>query len=219
MKINELKLFTSNLKDMKYFYEDILELPVIKEGNNSFTVGVGTTKLTFKGAVSGTNPYYHFAINIPKNLFKEAKSWLKIKVDLNTEEGDDEVYLSGTWNANAIYFEDPSGNIIEFIARNNLDNQVNHEFSSKDLLNVSEIGLVVDDVIPAVRKLNELGIPNWRDDSEGFTPVGDEMGLIIVVKNERRWFFSNTNAKFYPFEMDIEDLGSFSFTGTGQKVL
>ncbi|WP_017186191.1 hypothetical protein [Alkalibacillus haloalkaliphilus] len=61
-----------------------------------------------------------------------------------------------------------------------------HDFSSRDLINISEIGIVVDEVIPFVRKLNELGIPNWRDDREGLTPVGDENGLSITVKEGRR---------------------------------
>jgi catechol 2,3-dioxygenase-like lactoylglutathione lyase family enzyme len=213
LEFKEITLLTSKLYEMRNFYCDILELRIIKENSNEFTVQIGSTDVTFKETELDIEPFYHFAINIPENKMEEAKSWTKSKVALNTEEDEDEVYFK-SWNAHAIYFEDPSGNILEFIARHNLNNRSEHNFSSKDLLNIniSEIGVVTDEVIPFVRRLNDIGIPNWRDDSDGLTPVGDENGLFIIVKSDRRWFFSNQSAKFYPFEVSIDGIGEFSFT-------
>jgi catechol-2,3-dioxygenase len=210
MNLKEIALLTNKLSEMKEFYKDILDLQIIKENTSNFTVKVGLTNLTFKQSELKSDPFYHFAINIPENKMEEAKSWIKSKVALNIEEEDDEVFFK-SWNAHAIYFEDPSGNILELIARHNLKNGVEHNFSSKDLLNISEIGIAVEDVIPFVRKLNEIGIPNWRDDSEGLTPVGDENGLFITVKSGRRWFFSNKDAKFFPLQVFIDGIGAFSF--------
>jgi catechol 2,3-dioxygenase-like lactoylglutathione lyase family enzyme len=218
MNITEVSLWTSNLNKMRSFYEDVLELPMVKEDKEAFTVQVGATTLTFGQSNELEDPFYHFAINIPENKMDEAKAWIQSKVELNTENESDEVFFK-SWNARAIYFEDPAGNILEFIARHNLKNGIPHPFSSKDFLNISEVGVVVPDVIPFVRKLNQLGIPNWRDDSEGLTPVGDETGLFITVKKDRRWFFSNKDARFYPFEVSIQGMGKISFEEQGDDVV
>jgi hypothetical protein len=202
---------------MRSFYEDVMELPIVKEDKEAFTVQVGATTLTFWQSNELGDPFYHFAINLPENKMDEAKAWIQLKVELNTENDSDEVFFK-SWNARAIYFEDPAGNILEFIARHNLKNGIPHPFSSKDFLNISEVGVVVPDVIPFVRKLNQLGIPNWRDDSEGLTPVGDETGLFITVKKDRRWFFSNKDARFYPFGVSIEGIGKISFEEQGDEI-
>ncbi|WP_035185862.1 VOC family protein [Alteribacter aurantiacus] len=209
MKINQINLFTNQLNEMISFYRDVLELNVINESAQTFTVEVGTTSLVFE-QVEDSKPFYHFAMNIPENKFEEAKDWIQSKIQLNTENDSDEVFFE-TWNAHAIYFEDPSGNIVEFIARHNLNNAVNHRFSSDDLISISEIGVVVEKVIPFVRKLNERGIPNWKEDHEGLTPVGGEEGLFITVKEGRRFFFSQRKAVFFPLEVKVQGIGRFSF--------
>lgn len=211
MLLKKITLLTSKLDELSYFYRDLLELNIINEASDAFTVQIGSTELTFKETELSLKPFYHFAINIPENKMSEAKSWIKSKVTLNAEEGEEEEVYFESWNAHSMYFEDPSGNLLEFIARHNLPNASQNLFSAKDLLQISEIGIVVDAVIPFVRKLNERGVPNWRDDSESLTPVGDENGLFIVVKSGRRWFFSEQHAKIYPVEVTIDGIGEFSF--------
>lgn len=211
MKFKEISLLTNRINEMKNFYRDILGLRIITQSSDYFTVKVGFTSVTFKQSPVDSEPFYHFAINIPENKMAEAKFWIQTKVELTKEENLDEVFFK-SWNAHAIYFEDPSGNIIELIARHNLKNGVEHIFSSEDILNISEIGVVTDEVIPMVRKLNELGIPNWKEDSEGLTPVGDEMGLFIIVKSNRRWYFSEQAAKFHPFSIEIEGMDKLTFS-------
>jgi catechol 2,3-dioxygenase-like lactoylglutathione lyase family enzyme len=218
MKFTEVTLLTNKLDEMRDFYKNTLELQVVREAKKEFTVQAGLTAVTFQESVGESGPFYHFAINIPHNKIEEAKHWIQSKVPLNTEGESDEVFFK-SWNAHAVYFEDPSGNILEFIARHNLKNEVDHSFSSDDFLNVSEIGIVVDDVIPFARTLNQMGIPNWREDSEGLTPVGDENGLFIIVKRGRRWFFSNKDARFFPLEVSIEGMGEFSIKQEGGKVM
>ncbi|WP_181884363.1 ring-cleaving dioxygenase [Neobacillus piezotolerans] len=214
MEFTKLSLLASNLTEMKNFYKNVLELPISSKSVKEFTVHVGQTDLHFRESNDG-NPFYHFAINIPENKYNEAVAWAKSRVSLNSEDGRDEVHFA-SWNAHA-YFEDPSGNIVELIARHNLPNRTNNNFSSQDFLNVSEIGIAVDEVIPFVRKLNALGFPNWKNDSEGLTPVGDENGLFIVVKTERKWYFSDKNARFYPVEVFLNG-GKVAFKKMEDKV-
>lgn len=99
-----------------------------------------------------------------------------------------------------------------------MNNGVDYSFSSDDFLNISELGIVVDEVIPFVKTLNQMGIPNWREDSEGLTPVGDEHGLFKTVKRGRRWSFSNKDASFFPFEVSIEGMGKISLKKQDGKI-
>ncbi|MFF2015678.1 VOC family protein [Paenibacillus sp. NPDC058177] len=210
MIIKEVTLWTGNLEKTRSYYKDKLELEISEEAPGQFAVQIGTTKVTFHAVDMPEKPYYHLAFNIPAQQFAEAKAWAKSRLTLNEVKGEDEVFFE-SWNAHAFYFEDPSGNLLEFIARHNLEHPAEVPFSASALLGVSEVGIVTDEVLPLVRQLNDFGIPSWGEVSEGFTPVGDETGLGIVVKRGRQWFFSNLNAEFYPLEMLVEGIGRLSF--------
>ena len=56
------------------------------------------------------------------------------------------VFDSQNWNAHQVYFRAPQGNILELIARHELLNASQAEFSRRSFLNISEIGLTCDDV-------------------------------------------------------------------------
>lgn len=206
MKIKELTLWSGKLNETKSYFRDKLELPVIQESETEFTVQIGATAVTFKTAEGKEQPYYHLAFNIPENQFAEAKAWAKERLVLNQHEGKDETFFD-YWNAHAFYFEDPSGNLLECIARHDMSNASTEPFTSASLLEVSEIGMPTDQVLAVVQQLDDLGVPNYQEVKEAFTPVGDEHGLGIVVKQGRQWFFSEMEAKSYPFEMVVDGIG------------
>lgn len=211
MIIEKVILLTGNSNETKSFYRDVLELELVEDRDDSFTVQAGSTQVTFQSTTAYARPFYHFAMNIPENKFREAKSWIQARVTLIEEDGEDEVFFT-SWNAHSVYFEDPSGNIVELIARHNLANAISHPFASGDINGVSEVGVVANEVIPFVRALNEMGVPNWRADNEGLTPVGDEHGLFIVVKTDRIWYFSNEKqAQCYPVKVFVSGNGWITF--------
>ena len=107
-------LFTNQLNELKSFYQNILEMPLIKDGADSFTLRIGSSTLTFKA--SHLPAAYHFAFNIPGTHMAEAKKWLQERVELNREDGNDEIYYK-SFDADAVYFDDPAGNVVEFIGR------------------------------------------------------------------------------------------------------
>lgn len=76
MKIIELELKTHLLSKMKMFYVNQLHFPLLQETENAFTLLVGNTKLTFVRENGESQPFYHFAMNIPANQIHEAKDWL-----------------------------------------------------------------------------------------------------------------------------------------------
>ena len=99
-------------------------------------------------------------------------------------DGTDEVDWRG-WNAHAVYFQDAAGNIGELIARHNLPGR-DAPFGVQGWQRISEIGLAVDDVAQAAHSLD---MPVFEPgDGENFTALGDDLGLLIIVKQGRAWF-------------------------------
>ncbi|OCA91790.1 VOC family protein [Pseudobacillus wudalianchiensis] len=204
MKIRNLELRTSKLEEMKAFYTELLELPLAKETKEQFSVTAGETILTFTGDHHNNSHQYHYAFNIPNNKLEEAAEWLSSKVELITYKGHPIIHFE-SWNAHSLYFRDPSGNILEFIARHNLVNESQEKFSYKSIINISEIGLPVTDVLDTVDALqSSFGLSAWRPPHESFSTIGDEEGLIIAVSKGRTWFMSDIVADFHPIKIKIE---------------
>jgi catechol-2,3-dioxygenase len=181
MNIQELTLVTRDLSTQQGFYRNVLKLPVIKTDDDHLTVQAGQTKLTFvRGSIDGV---YHFAFNIPENQFAAALKWLPVPL-IKASDGKSEFFSEG-WNANMFYFYDPAGNILELIARHTLANASDQPFSEKSLLNISEIGVAVSNVNAFTES---SGLPYYLSHVDEFAPIGDENGLLIVVKIGREWF-------------------------------
>ena len=80
------------------------------------------------------------------------------KTTLLQGEGEDE-FESDRVRTHSYYFPDPTDNILELIARDDLPSKSGENFGPQDLLHISEIGLVVDDVPSAAQHLKTtLGI-------------------------------------------------------------
>jgi catechol-2,3-dioxygenase len=206
MKIVELQLETHCLEELKQFYTEILELPLLEERKRTFSFQAGATKIRFCQAEPPEKPFYHFAFNIPENQLKEAKKWLSGRTTLIEKDGRDEFRFEN-WNADAVYFYDPGGNIVEFIARHSLTNRSDEKFSAQSILCVSEIGYVVEDVrLFSEHIKEELNLELWDGDEQQFAAVGDEEGLLIVVPVNRGWFPVDKPAEIHPVTVDVGNI-------------
>src|SRR5262245_58107489 len=186
--ILRLRLQTAKLADLRRFYTQVLEFPIIDESKDLITFRAGATEITFTAADRG-DPFYHVAFNIPENKLAASKKWLAPRTEiLKRPDGTDEYHFT-SWNAHAIYFLDPAGNILEFIARHNLRNASDGDFSARDILHASEIALVVDDVNAAVKSAHDqLGLDVFAGSrSDQFAAVGDDHRLLIIAKRNRPW--------------------------------
>jgi catechol-2,3-dioxygenase len=154
------------------------------------TLHAGTSTITFTDAAPHEPASYHFAFNIPPHLFADAKAWLADKVPLLHDQTGADAFHSDNWNADSVYFYDPAGNIVELIAHHALAGSETASWTSTSIVNVSEIGVVVDDVPATVQMIQErTGSTVYRGVVERlFTPVGDKHGLLIVVQGGREWF-------------------------------
>ena len=187
MKINELIIFTNKLDQQIDFYSTILEFPIVNSTPESTSIKIGDSILTFKYKKDVVP--YHFAFNIPSNKEKEALYWLKERVDILSFD-EKEIIDFSNWNAKAIYFYDLDKNIVEFIARKNLQLNSSSKFSSKSIINISEMGLVTNEIQNTFHKLKKLkNIDVFSGDLERFCALGDDNGLFILVNNNlKKWF-------------------------------
>jgi hypothetical protein len=89
------------------------------------------------------------------------------------------------WNAPSIFFLDPAGNVVEYIARHDLKN-ADQRVQLDGHLYASEIGLIVDDVAATAEKLTgTAAVAQYRGGSDQFIAMGDEYGLLLVMKRGR----------------------------------
>jgi catechol-2,3-dioxygenase len=188
MKILELELLTGSLEVQHRFYADVLGLKVLELTEDVLMVQVGSSRLKFTWQ-TGFSGRYHFAFDVPENQLEPAKTWLESRAALIPDIDGRQVFASENWNANQIYFSDPHGNILELIARHDLENASQAEFLGSSLLNISEIGLACDNVPEVAKWLEQhLNLEVYKSSNDTFAPVGDAHGLLILVQNAREWF-------------------------------
>lgn len=207
-RFRSVTLLASDPPRLITFYRDTLELPCTLDGG-SLLVRAGESEVRFDPAPAKTEPVYHFAFNVCENLIEEALTWLRGR----TRVTQDKVFHFESWNAHSIYFFDPAGNILEFIARHSLTSRSAGPFSAKHILSVSEVGWVVKDVPAEVRSLQHyVDLEPYGTPSEDFAAVGDEEGLLIVVQEGREWFASEgVKASDFPVLVETAD-GRASFS-------
>lgn len=208
MKIAHLTLKTHTLDALREFYVDHLGLSLLEETDDSFTLDAGESRLTFEADDEEDAYRYHFAFNIPYNQMMDAELWLTPRVSLIVPEGAQDPWVEHTaWQAEALYFADPAGNVVEFIGRQRLSDDTAIPFSAQSIQSISEIGLAVADVereLAALRFVAELDLPDFGTGSSEFQSVGDDDGLLIVVQTGRIWFpTQDVPAEVYPVVMTV----------------
>jgi catechol-2,3-dioxygenase len=209
MKILELEISSVDLPAQRDFYADVLELPVRLDAA-TLEVKAGRTILRFTQAPSEFMGAYHFAFNIPANQYQAAKQWITSRISLLKDKSGIEDFESQSWNSTSLYFLDAAGNVLEFIARQNLQNATAGDFNSSQILNVSEIGLPSEDVRALADQLStQLSLPVFKQEpNETFTPVGDDNGLLILPIKDRIWMpDSGVPAKLLPVKVRGEANG------------
>jgi catechol-2,3-dioxygenase len=187
-------LSSAPLATMKEFYHRSLGLRLLGEAPDRLTIGAGETRITFlKAGPDDGEAFYHFAFNIPENKVVSARAWQKartpllpIPARLRDPAYPDDVVDYRHWNAHSLFFFDPAGNVVEYIARHDLENARAGPFDSGDILHASEIGLVVDDVPAVASELKQVaGVDQYKGGSAQFMALGDEHGLLLVMQRGR----------------------------------
>lgn len=209
MNIEHVTMYASNFEATKQFYENTLRFPFISITHDRFTFKAGQTTVTFVKAPLAVQPFYHFAFDMPANQFEEAKAWTKEKITLAREQGNDEVYFEGI-DAKSIYFEDPAGNIVEFICRFTDAKASEQPFTAASLQKMSEMSIVVPNKLDALHLLEGIAVFE-RDYQEVFADDLSFMGerkdatYLLFVNEGRTWFFSNKKSTTFPVDITLNN--------------
>jgi catechol 2,3-dioxygenase-like lactoylglutathione lyase family enzyme len=193
---------------MKRFYTEKLGLSVVEEDSTSFRINLSEDALVFQEAATNQKRQYHFAINIPANRLKEAKRWIKSRVSLLSEDGEDEIYFEGI-DASSLYFYDADENVVELIARHSINPESEaEEFTHHDFLGIGEMSLTAVDPLHVAQELANIEI-HRRDGNAiderhlNFLGAPNSDTYILLVPPGRVWLFSPKLSIPSPIQMTI----------------
>jgi hypothetical protein len=184
--------------ELAAFFGDDLGLPL--EGD---AVRIGETLLRFEPADG--EPFYHFALLVPGDRFDVALAWAQERVELLGE-----VFDFDNWNAHAVYFHDPAGNIVELIAHHGLEEEGGTgDFRAQELVGFSELG-IVGDPPELLRRLEPEGLELWDGSVDGLERlafVGEKGRTLILAPPGRGWLPTGRPAEPHPAELVLEPAG------------
>jgi len=208
MRISVLTMSAPDPAELKKFYADELgfeEIPAATD-SDGFSFKCGNTRVNF--VPGDRDAKYHFAINVHPDKLPEAITWLQsCGVELlHSQEHKGFLLDFPDWWAKSVYFFDPAGNIVEIIGRGALGAAGNTpKFSAQSLLGVSEIGIVTED-IPYFREWVNIthGIPPFarNKNTDEFSAMGDDHGLLLLVNPGHKWLMGNFEAKHFPLAIE-----------------
>ena len=181
--------------DLPAFYRDVLGLQL--DGD---AIVVGETRLSFEPDDGGA--FYHFALLVPGDRFDAALAWARERVELLGE-----IFEAEAWDARAVYFHDPAGNIVELIAHRGLEESGRTgPFGAEELVGFSELGLVGDQQ-RRLRWLESRGLPLWDgtiDVPDRLAFVGERGRTLILAPVGRGWMPTGRPAEAHPVEFQLD---------------
>jgi hypothetical protein len=195
MRILKLTLASADLRAQSAFWGGMLELPVRSDGHDALEVRLRSSVIRFERASPGTDPRYHFAINIPPCSIEQAAAWITERHSLLAFHGDaDEeegaTIVSTDRGASTLYFLDGVGNVAELISSPHIAGALEQPFGADSLFEVAEIGIATTDVHGTGLVLQETfgaGILWGGREGSRLTAIGDDHGVVIVAPIGRGW--------------------------------
>lgn len=192
MNIIKVTLETTCLEEMKFFYNEVMELPLLEDFEDYFTVGAGSTKLTFTH--SEQKPYYHAAFRTDLEHFHYMYRKLgNLGVLSANEQGETSMF----WKGKQLYFHDPDGNIMEILERPNPAKN-----PLKGFYDIGEIGLPAPDLSEMSEFLSSL--PNeFPSLDPTFRFFGGNDGVFVLAITGRPWYPTQKSAYISPVTVEV----------------
>ena len=208
MEIVKARLLTNFFNETLDFYQTKLGFTIKNQTATTFEVEIGKDLIEFTESHLEEAPFYHFAFDIPAGSFEEAKQWLQRKVNLSTEGGNDQITFD-ILDSSSVYFEDPSGNIVEFMERRKTNPKSDVEFSAKSIQGISEMSFIVDEKLEVANELLNYGIRgmfNSEVKADGLSFITDQENkvFILLVNPGRKWLFSEKKSKMFEQEIVLD---------------
>jgi catechol-2,3-dioxygenase len=207
-EIIELNLRARRLNQNRFFWETLMGFTVIDAPSVSqYTLQVGNTKLTFRQSTIQPEledtffPQYHFTISIPSNQIEACLEWVLSQKATNpatNEEvtipiwkdylNDAEIIRRNLYNSQSVFIQDPAGNIVELLARHDMNNTATGTFNNGMFIGISEVGIVTRDVRKTAALLKEtFGVEEVLGSSNSFKPMGGATGLLKLIVPGKPW--------------------------------
>jgi hypothetical protein len=184
--------------DLRDFYGGELGLPL--DGD---AILIGETRLHFD-VEDGSGAFYHFAFLVPGDRFDAAVAWARARVELLGDVFDFE-----NWDAEAVYFHDPAGSIVELIAHHGLEeNGRSGPLAVAELVGFSELGIVGDKPVE-LRKLESQGLSLWDGElaeAGRLAFVGEKGRTLILAPPGRGWLPTGRPAEPHPVQFVLGDV-------------
>jgi len=205
-----LAVAAGRLAELERFYRGELGISG-RPDSEELRLDIGPAHLTFVAA-SGGEPFYHFALLVPGNRFEAARDWLAAGTTLlaHAETGVT-TFDFDFWHASACYAHDPAGNILELIAHRGLEDSIEAgDFRAAELRGISEVGIVTDDLLTALARLQERGIELWYGEvgrHEGLGFVGRKAHTLILTPTGRPWLPTGRPAESHPVDVALSRPG------------
>ncbi|KGR77084.1 glyoxalase/bleomycin resistance/dioxygenase family protein [Ureibacillus sinduriensis] len=199
MKINKVTLYAHDLEGLEIFYCKKLGFQKLEMTSTGLEIKIGESILAFEMAVPNEQKQYHFAFNIPSNLFEKAKEWIQCHTLLLKDQGRNFAYFEN-FDAHSVYFYDPEGNVVELIARHSANPAAHTDrFTAREILSIGEINLTTEDLLVVGQKLVSLGIPlqngaELDETSLNFMGEPNSNAYILLGPAKRNWYFSTKDA-------------------------
>lgn len=192
------------LDDLRRFYGAVLGRAWSADGATGGHVGESHLVLT---AGEGA-PFFHVALLVPGDRFTAAYRWAAGALDLLPDRTTGDVIFDfPDWDAQAVYFHDPAGNIMELIAHRGLaHNDKTGAFHPSELAGISEVGLVGDPAHLARAIRSHLGLEVWDggvDRPGGLAFVGERGRTLILGRMGRGWMPTGRPAEAHPLTVTL----------------
>jgi catechol 2,3-dioxygenase-like lactoylglutathione lyase family enzyme len=192
------------LESLVRFYGDDLQLNIEHRSAEGFVFGLGETKIEFVARPG--EPFYHFAALVPGNRFDQALDWIRGQAIVLPDPASGEMRIDyDNWAASACYFHDPAGNIVELIAHRGFEeSDSDGDFLSREIIGLSELGLVGDPREMAYRLANGLNLNLWDgvlDVANRLAFVGERARSLILSRPGRGWRPTGRPAELHPLEV------------------
>lgn len=111
-----------------------------------------------------------------------------------------------SWNAESVYFEDPEGNIGEFIVRHDLENKSEEPFSIRSIINLNEVGIPNRNIPGTDIFLSQvIGTSFYKGNKERFGTHGGPEANFLMPNTDLKpnWFPTNCPVEYAPFDLKL----------------
>jgi catechol 2,3-dioxygenase-like lactoylglutathione lyase family enzyme len=205
------------IESLHRFYGESLGFAV-RSKDAGMRLDVGAGSLEFVAAAGPARPFYHLALLVPGNRYEAARAWVERSAALLSRPGQTTTtFRFDAWDANACYFHDPAGNIVELIAHRGIDEAPSPSggFQAAELAGISEVGIVARDPAAAAQTLSSAGLDLWSGQVEGddaLAFIGGQAHTLILCAPGRPWLPTQRPAECHPVTATLRLAGGTTVT-------